>query len=67
MLKKFVACKNQFERFRFFANTKVSDWTEEEFNAIAEIANVTFEADADVAQKYMKLHYTLQMKATQIA
>ena len=67
MLKQFIACKNQRERFRFFDATKVSDWTEEEMDAVAEITGVSFEEGSDMAQKYMKMCNMLRMKATQIA
>lgn len=63
MLKRFIACTNMKERFHFFDNTKVSDWTEPELESIADIIGVKLEAGSDVAQKYMKLSYELSRKA----
>lgn len=67
MLKKFIACQNQKERFCFFDATRVSDWTEEEIDAVAQIAGVSFEEGMDLAAKYMKLCNELRTKATRIA
>ncbi len=67
MLKQFIACKNQIERFRFFDASKLADWTEEELDAVAQIIGISFEQDTDIAQKYMKLCNALLAKTKQIA
>lgn len=67
MLKEFIACKSQKERFLFFDASKVSDWDPEEFDVISQITGIALDKDADMAKKYMTLDYELGLKAQQIA
>ena len=62
MLKQFIACVSPKDRFEFFDHTKITDWSEEEYEAVADILGIKFQANEDSAQKYVKIHYTLEQK-----
>lgn len=63
MLKQFIACATPKERFDFFDHTKIADWSDEEFEAIADILGVAFDAADDDAKKYLKIRFDLEKKA----
>ena len=67
MLKKFIACRNPRERFRFFDGTRVSDWAAGELEAVASIIGLEPNAGEDVAQSYMAICCALSQKAKEIA
>lgn len=65
MIKEFIACKSQKERFSFFDATNVSDWNEEEFEIISHITGIALEKDADMVKNYATLDHELLLKSQQ--
>lgn len=66
MVKEFIACKSQKERYSFFDASKVSDWSKEEFEIISHITGIALEKDADMVRNYAILDHELLLKSQQV-
>lgn len=67
MLKQFIACPNDFERYRFYLETAAGDWSEQELDSIGNIIGVEIQEVDGLAGKYIAVRSALEARVGNVA
>lgn len=67
MLKQFIACLNDTERYQFFMNTVVSDWEEPELDSVGAILGQNTKEIKEMSAKYTLVRKALENRVNHAA